>query len=100
MRKRVSLIVTMLLCSAAILSAQQSASLRISGNGISTVEITDKDLSKMPRLTVDVTNTHNGALEHYEGVRLSDLLARAGVTLGDKLRGRSLATYVVAQASD
>ena len=33
-------------------------------------------------------------------MRLSDLLSKAGVPLGDKLRGPALATYVVAQASD
>jgi len=40
------------------------------------------------------------AMQHYEGVRLSDLSAKAGVPLGDKLRGRAMAIYVLAQASD
>ncbi len=39
-------------------------------------------------------------MQHYEGVRLSDLLQKAGVPLGEKLRGQGLATYVVARASD
>ena len=39
-------------------------------------------------------------MQHYQGVRLSDLLSKAGVPLGEKLRGRALATYVVAKASD
>lgn len=54
----------------------------------------------MPRLSLDVRNPHSGTPEHYEGVRLSDLLARAGVSLGEKLRGRALAAYIVVQASD
>ena len=32
-------------------------------------------------------NPQTGATRHYEGVRLSDVLARAGAPLGDKLRG-------------
>jgi len=40
------------------------------------------------------------AMQHYEGVRPSDLSAKAGVPLGDKLRGRAMAIYVLAQASD
>lgn len=35
-----------------------------------------------------------------DGVRLSDLLVKAGAPLGEKLRGRGLATYVVAHPSD
>jgi len=54
----------------------------------------------MPRLAVDVRNPHIERAEHYEGVRLSDLLAKAGVPLGEKLRGRALASYTVVQASD
>jgi len=54
----------------------------------------------MARLAVDVRKPHSEASEHCEGVRLSDLLAKAGVGLGEKLRGRALASYVVAQASD
>ena len=55
---------------------------------------------KMPRLAIYVREPHTGEMQHYEGVRLSDLLLRAGVTLGEKLRGKALATYVVARASD
>src|SRR5215471_18346149 len=57
-------------------AAQQPPAIHISGTGIQTVEISAKDLARMPRLAVDV------------------------VELGDKLRGHALATYIVAQASD
>jgi DMSO/TMAO reductase YedYZ molybdopterin-dependent catalytic subunit len=33
-------------------------------------------------------------------MRIEDRRARAGVTLGEKLRGKELATYVVASATD
>ena len=54
----------------------------------------------MPRLSFDIQEPHHGEMQHYEGARLSDLLAKAGVPLGDKLRGRAMAMYVLAQASD
>jgi len=83
-----------------LLPAQEQASLQISGPGIATIKISLQDLSRMPRLTLDIREPHKGEMQHYEGVRLSDLLAKAGVPLGEKLRGRGLATYVVATASD
>jgi len=80
--------------------AQQTSSLRIAGTGIQTLELTAADLKQMPRITLDIQEPHKGVMQHYEGVRLSDLLSKGGVPLGDKLRGPALATYVVAEASD
>ena len=54
----------------------------------------------MPRLTLDVQDPHTGTAKHYAGVRLSDLLAKAGAPLGEKLRGSALAAYVLARATD
>jgi hypothetical protein len=90
----------LLLTSAALASAQETPSLEISGTGVATLKVSLADLSRMPRLTLDVREPHKGEMQHYEGVRLSDLLQKAGVPLGEKLRGRGLATYVVAKASD
>ena len=78
----------------------QAQTLHIAGPGAAPTEISAADLAAMPRLAVDVQNSHNGQNEHYEGVRMSDLLAKAGAPLGDKLRGRAMATYVRAVASD
>jgi DMSO/TMAO reductase YedYZ molybdopterin-dependent catalytic subunit len=78
----------------------QQKRISISGTGIKPIQVSAEDLAKMPRLAVDVQDAHNGEAQHYDGVRLSELLAKAGVPLGDDLRGRALATYVVARASD
>ena len=78
----------------------QQKQITISGTGIKPIEITAEDLAKMPRLSVDVSDAHSGKPQHYEGVRLSNLLAKVSVPLGESLRGRALATYVVAHASD
>jgi hypothetical protein len=81
-------------------SAQQLPTLHIGGPGIQSIELSAKDLAKMPRLAVDVQNPHNGKVEHYDGVRVSDLLAKAGAPLGEKLLGPAMATFVAARASD
>jgi hypothetical protein len=77
----------------ATLSQALEATLEISGPSIATIKISLQDLAHMPRLALDVREPHKGEMQHYEGVRLSDLLAKAGVPLGEKLRGRVLATY-------
>jgi hypothetical protein len=80
--------------------AGQITTIRIGGAGIDPLEVTATDLAKMPRLALDVQEPHTGEMQHYEGVRLSDLLLKAGVPLGEKLRGQALAGYVLAHASD
>jgi hypothetical protein len=96
---RVSSVVIFLLATV-VSGAGQVATIRISGSGIQALDVTAADLTKMPHLAVDVRVPHTGAMQHYEGVRLSDLLLKAGVPLGEKLRGQGLATYVIARASD
>lgn len=54
----------------------------------------------MPRQTLKVLNPHSKKMKVYEGVPLGDLLRKAGVPRGEKLRGKAMATYVLATASD
>jgi hypothetical protein len=77
-------------------SAQESATLQITGE-VGKLELTRADLAKMPRLAIDVHNPHSGEAEHYEGVRLSDLLSKAGAPLGEKTP-REGACYLRARA--
>ena len=58
------------------------------------------DFKSLPHTTVTFHNTHTNADETYSGVRLADLLAKLGAPLGDALRGKALANYVVATGSD
>lgn len=57
------------------------------------------DLLKMPRETVSVEE-QDGSKVEYEGVALREILTRAGAPLGNQLRGKALATYVLAKAHD
>lgn len=65
----------------------------------SPLTLTADDLSKMPRETVTVPD-QDGTKVVYEGVLLREILTRAGAPLGKELRGKALASYVVAKARD
>jgi hypothetical protein len=70
----------------------QQATVRIVGS--QTVALTAADLSAMPRTSVQV----NGVT--YEGVRIRELLTKAGVLSGEGLRGAELAKAVVVTGAD
>jgi len=93
--------VVFLLLAAPSCLAQQAAAplLRVSGGGAD-LSLTAADLAAFPKAVVDIKEPHSGEQQHYEGVRLSDVLTKAGVPLGEKLRGAEMASYVVARASD
>ena len=64
------------------------------------ITLTAEALQSLPRQTVRVHNPHTKADETYQGVELSVLLARLDAPLGEKLRGKALAMYVVAEGTD
>ncbi len=82
-------------------SAQQPASttLAITGDVPLPLTLTADDLAKMPRETVSVDD-QDGTKVQYEGVLLREVLKRAGAPLGNQLRGKALASYVLAKAHD
>ena len=63
------------------------------------LKLTRADLDKFPRQTVQAKD-HDGKDYKYEGVALGDILQKAGIKFGDQLRGKALATYVLAEATD
>src|SRR5262245_21101552 len=79
--------------------AQQSpASITVTGTTTQPFTLTAADLAQMPRATVTTTT---GTVEtRYEGVWLYEILKKAGVQLGEALRGKALTTYVLAEAQD
>ena len=74
--------------------------LDLSGSDGRHITLTADALQSMPRQTVRVHNPHTKADETYQGVELSVLLARLDAPLGEKLRGKALAMYVVAEGTD
>jgi DMSO/TMAO reductase YedYZ molybdopterin-dependent catalytic subunit len=57
------------------------------------------DLAKLPRQTVTAKD-HDGKTATFEGVAVVEILRMAGVEFGEKLRGKSLATFLVVEAAD
>lgn len=76
-----------------------AAVLTVSGDVPSPLHLSAADLAKMPRQTVSVQE-EDGTQVRYEGVPLREVLARAGAPLGKQLRGKALASYVLAKARD
>jgi hypothetical protein len=80
-----------------VVHAQTVPSVSITG-GSQPLTLTAADLASMPRAAVRMDN--NGIETVYEGVWISEIPKKAGVRLGEALRGAGLATYVLASASD
>jgi DMSO/TMAO reductase YedYZ molybdopterin-dependent catalytic subunit len=76
-----------------------TATIQISGDVPHPLTLSDSGLRSMPRHTIRAAE-HGQPEASYEGVALSDVLARAGVTFGATLRGPALATYVMCSAPD
>jgi DMSO/TMAO reductase YedYZ molybdopterin-dependent catalytic subunit len=76
-----------------------AAILSVEGNVSTPLSLTIDDLAKMPRQSITLPGP-DGSKTVYDGVLLRDLLQKAGAPLGDKLRGKALASYVLASASD
>lgn len=92
-----------LLVAAAFASAQAPksapSSLSITGDVATPLTLTAADLAAMPRETVSVSE-EDGSKVQYEGVPLREILKKAGAPLGGQLRGKALASYVLAKAQD
>ena len=81
-------------------AATGSSEVKIGGAVTMPLVLTAADLKSMPRKTVRVENEHAQKAEVYGGVLVQDILKKAGATMGPKLRGPAMATYVVAEAAD
>jgi DMSO/TMAO reductase YedYZ molybdopterin-dependent catalytic subunit len=74
------------------------AALGVTGDVATPLTLKADDLAKMPREKASVLE-QDGTKVEYEGVPLREILKQAGVPLG-KLRGKALASYVLAKAHD
>ncbi len=59
-----------------------------------------QELKQMPRQTIAVVDPKTKVTEKYEGVPLSDVLAKANAPTGSALHGPELSDYVEVMASD
>ena len=77
----------------------QTATLAVTGDVTSPLQLKAEDLAKMPREAVSVRE-QDGTTVQYEGVPLREVLSRAGAPLGKELRAKALTTYILAKAHD
>lgn len=80
------------------LLAQEAPSIQVTGAVKTPLTLTAADLARLPRATVS-TNS-DGIAVMYEGVWLHEVLKKAGAPGGNDLRGKALASYVLAEAKD
>jgi hypothetical protein len=65
-----------------------------------TLTLTPEELAALPHKSVSVFNAHSKTNETYSGVPLADLLSKAGVPLGEAVRGKLFMVGVVAAGTD
>ncbi|HUN90707.1 MAG TPA: hypothetical protein VMU33_01515 [Burkholderiaceae bacterium] len=78
---------------------QNAARIDIRTPGGHAASLTPEDLARLPRLAVHTTD-RGGAPSTYEGPKLVDALAQAGVAVGAKAHGQDFARVVVVMGSD
>ena len=84
---------------AAAKPAQPRAVVSVKGEVEHPLELTEAEFAKLPRQMVHAKD-HDGKEADYEGVAVVELLKAAGVKLGQDLRGKALARYLIVEASD
>lgn len=73
--------------------------LAITGDVPRPATLTREDLAAYPHRTVSVQE-RDGTEAHYEGVPLVEILQKAGAPSGAQLKGKALASYVLAAGRD
>jgi hypothetical protein len=82
-------------------SAQAKDTLLLTAGGNhAPVPISLAEFHALPHVTITVDNAHADVDETYAAVPLAALLAKLDAPLGEHLRGKALANYIVASGSD
>ncbi len=82
-----------------LVAAQTAPAVQITGDSLQPFTLTATLFAAMPHTTLDAKG-HDEKIHRYEGVLLSDILAKAGVHLGTPGRKTTAATYVTLKAAD
>ena len=92
-------ILSLVLSISAYSMAQNTVSLSVTGEVITPLELKIQDLTSYKQVSQTVKD-RDGKQHEFKGVALIDLLQKAGVTTGAKLRGENLAKYILITAAD
>jgi len=75
--------------------------LRVGGAVDTPLELTRSDLAAMPRDEFQIPSREDQSVtETWAGVPMIEILRKAGAPVGDRLRGRNMAAYVVVIGAD
>lgn len=75
------------------------AHIKVYGEVAKPLTLYGRDLLKMNRTTADLKD-HDGSTHTYAGVAVKEILEMAGATMGDALRGKNLAKYILVKCAD
>jgi DMSO/TMAO reductase YedYZ molybdopterin-dependent catalytic subunit len=89
----------LILTVASAASGQQPATILIKTIDGRSLTLGAQDFAKLPQVKLSAKD-HDGKDHEYSGVKLRDVLSRAGVPTGHDLRGKEMADYVVVEAAD
>lgn len=78
--------------------APAAAALEVAGAVATPLRLTAADLAALPRAGVETRS--DGLAVRFEGVWMHEVLKKAGVPAGTELRGKALASFVIAEAQD
>lgn len=83
------------------IASAEDVLLRVGGAVDKPLQLTRSDLQAMPRDQFQIPARHDrNVMETWSGVPMIDILREAGAPVGDRLRGRNMAAYVVVIAAD
>lgn len=80
-------------------TATKEAAIKVTGEVTTPLTIGSAEFQQYKQTTV-IRKDRDGKDHTYSGVLVSDILGKAGVTLGPELRGENLAKYLLVEASD
>lgn len=75
-----------------------AAAVEVTGAVATPLRLTAVNLAALPRASVETRS--DGIAVKHEGVWLHEVLKRAGAPAGTELRGKALASYLIAEAQD
>jgi hypothetical protein len=93
------------LCSALLLavlfhsSGVQCQQLTVQNDAGKQVVLSQSEIEALPHVTVTATE-HSGTAVKFEGVALKSVLEKAGVSFGESLKGKRLASCLLVEAAD
>ena len=83
------------------ISSAEGVLLRVGGAVDTPLELTRSDLEALPRDQFQIpARQDRSVMETWSGVPMIEILRKAGAPVGERLRGRNMAAYVVVIAED